>query len=205
VFPLRLAGAARQRLASHDRRLSELAIKIKACQDEKQKARLKKVFASTLDLRDMTSRMGDATLAPAMQAINTRVLNVLGTLNEELSDAMFQLEATRLSLQGEQDFLGNYADMLNGLKEVDQIAGLLSSLQGGTGSQGDPRVSLAELSRRTDRFRKVAMNGAEQWLGYVEQQLGKLPKGKETDPKRTEDVDKAIERYARPTSVEDGK
>ncbi|MFP4055169.1 MAG: hypothetical protein ACLFV7_15020, partial [Phycisphaerae bacterium] len=111
----------RKLLDSYDKRLTDLANRIKTTEDAERKKRLKKVFENILSLRQFTERLGKAGIHKVKIRLMLRTVQILSRLQDQLLDATFELEKVRSILSSESDFISDYVELLQMARTANDL------------------------------------------------------------------------------------
>lgn len=180
-------------LKNYDKRLSELATSLKKEQDEKRRSRLKLVFANVLALRQLTEQAGMIDLGPAQQAVYVKIIDSLSNLEMALTNSSFKIEAVRILLEGQADFVGTYVGILEGLIESEKLAEVLTAMNGAGEGLGVLTGGLGTLNTRLEQFNKNMTGLAERLAINIDTQTAHAVKVPEMDEK---ELEKKIEEYS---------
>jgi hypothetical protein len=183
----------RKSLENYDKRLSNLAKTIKNEKNEERSKRMKMIFANVLALRQLTERAGMIDLGPAQQAVYVKIIEALSNLEVALTNSTFQIEKTRIILEGQAEFVGNYVDILKGLIESEKLAKILGQMN----SAGDGIAvlggDLTELNQKCEAFANNMNALAEKLSDSISAQTSEMMESIDFD--ETE-VNKKIEEYS---------
>jgi len=180
----------------YDQRLTSLAKAIKAEQDQKRRAWLKRVFANVLSLRKLMERGLGPDLTPARKALYVKTIKAMANLEAALTQATFEVEKARVVLVTQSDFIGQYIDVMSGLIEAEDLAKMLGELEE-TG-QGVTGLSLdvQGLVRKSQEFAERMDGFAGKLVESIESETAKVTDQMETPELQGVDLEDEIERYA---------
>jgi hypothetical protein len=158
-------------LDSYDKRLHDLAGKIKETADPNRKARLKKIFQNVLSLRRFTEKLGRAGIHKVKVKLMLRTVQILSRLQDQLMDATFELEKVRSILASESDFINDYVELLQMARTANDLLVMLRQMrQDGKGLGGIPsRVSEVRVS--TDQITQGLTDASEGVLDDLEKEI----------------------------------
>jgi len=183
----------KKQLQNYDARLSSIAKSIKAEKNELRRQRLEMVFANVLSLRNLVERIGATPLGPAMENVYIKIISSLSNLELALTNATFQVEQTRIVLDGQSEFIATYCDILQGLVDAEDLLKVLEKLKA-NGTGGLLSLDLSELNQMNADFGENMAQLIEQITTNIDTQSSSM-----VDAPDIPDVDinESIERYSK--------
>lgn len=182
-------------LDNYDRRLSSLATAIKEEQDPTRQQRLKTVFANVLALRKLVEHGSSINLGPASEAVYAKMIRALTGLEAQLTQATFQVEKARVVLVCQSEFIQEYVAIMEGLIEAEELATMLSDMQGAGTGVGGLAMDVSDLTKQVEQFSAMMDGFADKLAESIEASTDKMAEEMDTfDP--GVDVDEEIEKYA---------
>jgi len=192
-----LSEKMKARLRTFDSRLSDLARQIQSEQDPVRKKRLKMVFANILSLRKLTESCGNIDLGPATEALQIRIVKALSCLQDQLTMATFEVEKCRAILISQTEFVSNYADIVQGMIEAEQLAKWVADMNKAGAGLGDVTTNLIELKNESEDFANMMADFAGELVKSLESETAKIAAQAST-PKELKniDVDAEVRKFA---------
>lgn len=186
-----------KRLSNYDSRLEDLAGKIKAEKDERRKKQLKVLFSNILSLRKLVEGFGGIDLSPARREVYARIIQALEEIEFRLESLAFRLEKTRITLSYQNDFIDVYANILNGIVDVEDLVKWFEKNGPGDIGLGNEGKELDLLLEDVEGFGQTmdgfAAGMAENLLQKSSVFVDRLP-----SDISEEEINAEIERYSRP-------
>lgn len=180
-------------LKNYDQRLSDLATTIKAEKSKERQKRLKMVFANVLALRELTSRAGMIDLSDAQQAVYVRIIESLSGLEIALTNSTFQVEKTRIILNGQAEIIGQHVQIIKGLIEHEKIARILNEMNSAGEGISVLGSDLANLNSKCEIFTNNVTALAERLSKNIDAHTSGIKQSIEFD---SEEVNRKIEEYS---------
>ncbi len=189
-------------LDTYDKRLHDLALKIKQTPEPERKARLQKVFQNLLSLRQFTEKLGRAGIHKVKVKLMLRTVQILARLQDQLMDATFELEKVRSILASESDFINDYVELLQMARTANDLLVMLRQMrQDGKGLGGIPS-KVSDVRMSTDEITQGLTAASEGVLDDLEAEIDLM--ADEMAQEATSEVDsltdvqleKEIERYS---------
>ncbi len=161
-------------LRGYEKRLNTLARQTANERDPVRKARLKKVYANVLSLRNLTERVTSLNLSPAAEAVQVKIIRALGGLQEQLTMATFEVERVRVVLTGLSDFVSNYSGILSGLVEAEQLAQFWAEWNGSATGLGTVFGDVDSLITTTEEFVSMMDSVASELADSIENETARM-------------------------------
>ncbi|MFP4355569.1 MAG: hypothetical protein ACLFUJ_10655 [Phycisphaerae bacterium] len=189
-------------LDTYDKRLHDLALKIKETPEPERKARLQKVFQNLLSLRQFTEKLGRAGIHKVKVKLMLRTVQILARLQDQLMDATFELEKVRSILASESEFINDYVELLQMARTANDLLVMLRDMrQDGKGLGGIPS-KVSDVRMSTDEITQGLTAASEGVLDDLESELDLM--ADEMDESATSEVEtmtdveleNEIERYS---------
>ncbi len=184
-------------MKGYDTRLEMLAKQVAAEQDPVRRKRLKSAFANILSLRKLAERLGGINLGPASEALQVRIVQALSSLQDQLTQATFEVEKVRVVLDCESQFITNYIDVVEGMIEAEQLAKVLGKMKSdGTSFEG-VNIDISQLQESTGQFAQTMNDFAGRMAESIEIETTRLADNLASRAEVADvDVEAAIRRYA---------
>lgn len=181
-------------IENYDSRLSSLAKRIKQETNESRKKQLEIVFANVLSLKNLYSNVGRLTLTETTEAMYIEIIKTLSNLEVALTNAVFELERTKIVLESQADFVREYTGILQGMIDAEDLAKVLAKLKS-NGPAGGFNLGLGELTEALKGFESAMLNAVQQ----SNQSIMESTVGLTDAPDLGQDVDinKMIEQYSK--------
>ena len=160
-------------LVNYDKRLGELAKAVQAEKDPVRRKRLTRIFANVLGLRKLTERLGTVNLAPATEVLQVRIIQALGALQEQLTQATFEVEKIRVVLASQSEFLGNYIGVLKGAVEAEKLARMLNQMKAEGTDFAGISIDLDGLMAMAEEFNRGMDGFAAKLTDSIEKETAK--------------------------------
>ncbi len=184
-------------LKGYDKRLELLARQIEAEQDPVRRKRLKSVFANILTLRTLAERLGGINLGPASEALQVRIVQALSSLQDQLTQATFEVEKVRVVLDCESQFISNYIDVVEGMIEAEQLAKILGQMQTEGSSFEGVNIDISQLQDSAGQFAQTMNDFAGRLAESIETETTRFADDLASRADMDDaDVEAAIRRYA---------
>jgi len=190
-----LGEKVQKRLQQYDHRLTQLADAIHAEADERRRERLRMTFAHVRTLRDLVEAFGRVNLGPTTERVYSRLVEALVALENQLTNAAFQVERVHLVLTTQSEFIGDYTEILAGVIDAEDLAKWLDEMESEGKGIGALATNVEGLTRYVSDFTEGADRLLLRLTESIELQSERF--GAAHDPSRGSgfDVDHEIERY----------
>jgi uncharacterized damage-inducible protein DinB len=188
-------------LDTYDERLTDLATKIKATEDETRKKRLTKIFQNVLSLRRFTERLGRSGIHKVKARLMLRTVQILSRLQDQLMDATFELEKVRSILSSESDFINDYVELLQMARTAGDLLDMLREMrQSGQGLGGVPS-KVVEVRKNASEITEGLTEASTDVLDELEAEIDQMGEDMKADLDEEQfdadvDLDAEIEKYS---------
>jgi len=184
---------AKALLKNYDQRLENLAKTIEGEKNEERKKRLRIVFANVLSLRDLVEKSGSINLGPASEAVYIKILTSLTNLELALTNATFSIERTKVVLEGQSEWVGNYCQILEGLIEAENLSNVLAQMNDAGEGIASLNSEVGELSGLSKKFTNMMDKFASKIADHINSQTSDMTHVVNIE---NVDIDKKIQEYA---------